>query len=72
MPECLFNTLAGLRPATLLRRDSGTGLWPYEFCEIFRNTFFTGHFRATASGVLQNSHEWTCVGVSFFFDKVDF
>ena len=32
-------------PATLLRRDSNTG----EFCEIFKETFFTKHLRTTAS-----------------------
>ena len=27
MPESLFNKVAGLRPATLLKRDSGTGVF---------------------------------------------
>ena len=39
MPRSLFNKVARLRPATLLKRDSGTGVF-CEFCEIFKNTFF--------------------------------
>ena len=49
-----------------------------EFCEIFKNNFFTEHLRATASGntsritvevflkTSQNSRENTCVRVYFF------
>ena len=34
-----FNKVAGLRPATLLKRVSGTGV-SRKFCEIFKNTYF--------------------------------
>ena len=41
-----FNKVAGLRAASLLKKKgSGTG----EFCEIYKNTFFTEHLRMTAS-----------------------
>ena len=33
---------------TLLKRDSCTGFY-CEFCEIFKNTFFTEHLQTTAS-----------------------
>ena len=37
MPEPLFNKVAGLRIATLLKRNSGTGvLLLAVFCKIFR------------------------------------
>ena len=35
--EFLFSKVAGLRPATLLKRDSNTAV-SYEICEIFKNT----------------------------------
>ena len=44
----LFNKVAGLRPTTLLKRDSGIGVF-CEFCEIFKITFFTEQLRTTAS-----------------------
>ena len=34
-----FNKVAGLRPATLLKRVPGTGV-SRKFCEIFKNTYF--------------------------------
>ena len=37
--ETLFYKIAGFRPATLLKRDSGTGV-SCEFCKIFKNIFF--------------------------------
>ena len=36
------------RVSYLLERDSGT-LFPCEFCEIAKNTFFTEHLRTTTS-----------------------
>ena len=45
-----FNKVAGLRPATLLKKR----LWHRCFrvnCEILKNTFFTEHLRATASNI---------------------
>ena len=38
MPESLFNKVAGFRPTTLLKGESGTGV-SCEFCEISKNTF---------------------------------
>ena len=43
-----FNEVEGLRPVTLLKRDSGTGL-SCEFYEIFKGTHFAEHLQATAS-----------------------
>ena len=31
------------------KRDSGTGVFSYELCEIFKYTFFTKHLLETAS-----------------------
>ena len=44
-----FNKVAGLRPATLLKKDSGTGAFLL-ICEISENTFFTEHLWTTVSG----------------------
>ena len=38
--ESLLNTVATLRPATLLKRNSNTGAFFCEYCEIFNNRFF--------------------------------
>ena len=42
-----FNKVAGLGPATLLKKVLAQ-VFSCEFCEIFKNTFFTEHVRATA------------------------
>ena len=44
-PKSLFNKIAGLRPVILLAKQ----VLSCEFCEIFKNTFFTEHFGQTAS-----------------------
>ena len=43
-----FNKVAGLRPATLLKRDSGTGIF-IEFSEISKKSFFDRTPLAAAS-----------------------
>ena len=45
----LFNKVAGLRPATLLK-ESLAQVFFCEFCEINKSTFFTKYLRETASG----------------------
>ena len=45
--ESLFNKVAGIRPATLLR-DSGTVVL-YKFCDIFKKTFYKKRLRVTIS-----------------------
>ena len=46
----LFNKVAGLRPATLLiNNETLVQVFSCEFCEMFKNTFFTEHLWATAS-----------------------
>ena len=49
MPESLFNKVAGLRSATLLRKRLLAQMFPCEFCEIFKNTSFTEHLWGNAS-----------------------
>ena len=48
VPEPLFNKVAGLMPATLLKRRLCHMCFP-EFCEISKNTLFTEDLWATAS-----------------------
>ena len=36
-----------------IKEDILAQVFPYDFCEIFKNTFFTEHIRASASGWLQ-------------------
>ena len=48
----LFKKVTGLRPATLLKKRLAQA-FSCEFCEIFKNTFFTEHLCTTASETLQ-------------------
>ena len=45
-----FNKVAGLRPqvCNLIKKETLTQVFSCEFCEIFKNTFFTEDLRATA------------------------
>ena len=36
-----FNKVAGLRPSTLLKKEALAQVFSCEFCQIFKNTFFT-------------------------------
>ena len=44
-----FNEVAGLRSATSLKKEAVAQVFSCDFCEIFKNTFFTEHLWATAS-----------------------
>ena len=44
-----FNKVAGLRPATLWKKQTLAQVLSCEFCEIFKNAFFTEHLWMTAS-----------------------
>ena len=44
-----FNKVAGLRPATLLKKETLAQVFSYEFCNISKNAFFTEHIWTTAS-----------------------
>ena len=50
MYQSLFcNKVAGLRPATLLKKRLLAQVFSYEFCGISKSTFFTEHLWAIAS-----------------------
>ena len=49
VPECLFNKVVGLRPATLLRKSLRHRCFPVNFTKFLRTTF-SEHLWATASG----------------------
>ena len=44
-----FNKVAGLRSATLLKKETMAQVFSCEFSKISKNTFFTEHPEATAS-----------------------
>ena len=48
-----FNKVAGLRPqaCNFIRKETLAQIFSCEFCEIFKNTFFTEHLRTTASTI---------------------
>ena len=44
--ECLFlDKVAGLRPAALLKRDPGTGVFTVNFAKSLRTPFLTEHLQ---------------------------
>ena len=45
----LFNKVAGVKPATLIKRDSDTGFFSVNFAKFLRTPIFPEHFHATAS-----------------------
>ena len=48
--ESLFGKVVlGLRPVTLLKKETLTQVFSCEFCEISKSTVFTEHLRVTAS-----------------------
>ena len=47
----LFSAIIGLQ---FLEKETPTQLFSSEFCEMFKNTLFTEHFRTTASGYRNN------------------
>ena len=51
--QCLFfNKVAGLKTATLIKKETLAQVFSCEFSEIFKNVFFTEHLRTTASNVM--------------------
>ena len=38
-----------MKPATLWKKETLAQVFPYEFCEISKNAFFTEHLWETAS-----------------------
>ena len=46
-----FNKTAGLRPATLLKKETLAQVFSRKFCEIFKNTFFIKHLQWDAASV---------------------
>ena len=48
-----FNKVAGLQPATLLKKETPTHVFSCEFCEIFKNTIFYRTPPAAASKTTQ-------------------
>ena len=56
----VFNEVAGLRRATLLKKRLCHRCFPVNFCKIFKNTFLTEHLRMTASKS-DNYHSNNCM-----------
>ena len=46
-----FDIVPGLRPVTLFKKETLAQVLSCEFCEFFKNIFFTEHLWATASEV---------------------
>ena len=47
----LCQSLIFNKVANFIKKETLTLVFSYEFCEIFKNTFFTEHLRATTSAV---------------------
>ena len=44
-----FNKVAGLKPVTLLKKQTLAQVFSCKFCEISKNTYFTKHLQEAAS-----------------------
>ena len=51
-----LNKVTVRRPANLLKKETPAQVFPYEFCEIFKNTYFVEHLHTFI----------TMFGLSFF------
>ena len=60
-----FNKVAGLWPATLLKKRPWHRCFPVNFAKFLKNNFFTEHFWTTASISLENLGNF--FKLSFFF-----
>ena len=49
----LVSTGAEAEAFNFIKKETLAQLFSCEFCEISKNTFFTEHFWATASGILE-------------------
>ena len=47
-----FNKVSGLRPATLLKKETLTQVFSFEFCEIFQSTYLYRTSVVASSGCL--------------------
>ena len=54
----LFNKVAGLGPATLLKKKTLTQMFSCEFCEIFKSIFFYRTPSVAASGNNDVDNNW--------------
>ena len=48
LPDVFYQSLR-LEACKFIKKETLAQVFPSEFYEIFKNTFFTGHLRATAS-----------------------
>ena len=49
MLESLLNKVAGLKPYNFIKKETLTQVFFYEFCKIFRNSYFAEHVQTPAS-----------------------
>ena len=56
--KSLFNKIAGILTCNYIKKETSGQVFSCEFSEIFKNTFFTEHLRATASGYQLNSRKF--------------
>ena len=66
MLESLFNKDAGLRPVTLLKRDSGTGISPC-ICQTFKNTYVAEHLRTAAFAIPVVYNQYRSNNLNLYF-----
>ena len=52
--------IIGLGPATLLRKKTLAQVFSCEFCEIYKDTFFTEHLRTTTSATSWKIDKRSC------------
>ena len=67
----MFYKIFFLRSATLIKKKTLTNVFFCEFCEIFKNKFFTEHLHTTASAsdmkVFEANNKDTRAALLYFF-----
>ena len=66
MLKTLFNYVAVLPPATLLRKENLTEASSCKCCKIFQNSFLTDHLPVIAPASPNLSFSYSAFGVCFF------
>ena len=57
-------------PATLFKKDSGTGVFSCKFCEISKKTFSTEHLWTTDSGYRHSNDFYWVLFIYFVFTNL--
>ena len=62
--ESLFNKVTGLKACIFIKKDTPTQVFSYEYCKIFKNSFFMEHLFIT---LFQNLMWWRILDIWWLY-----